>query len=261
MADQRFLFYGAGEAGVGIGQLTVSALVADGMDRAEAMRRCWFMDSKGLVVKSRTDLAHHKLPFAHEHPPLETLLEVVETVRPTALIGVSGQPATFTPEVLTAMGRINERPIIFALSNPTSKSECTAEQAYVATDGRAVFASGSPFAPVTFGGREYVPGQGNNAYIFPGIGLGVVLSGATRVTEEMFAAAARTLASLVTGDDLAVGRVYPPLERIRDVSAYIAGAVMRVAVEQQVAPGPVPENPVDVARAAMYQPCYRSYVV
>ncbi len=260
LADQRFLFYGAGEAGVGIGHLLVSFLVAGGMAHAEAMARCWYMDSKGLVVSARTDLAAHKRPFAHDHPPLGDLAEAVEQIRPTSLVGVSGQPATFTEPVLKAMARLNERPVIFALSNPTSKSECTAEQAYVLTDGRAVFASGSPFAPVTWQGRTFVPGQGNNAYIFPGIGLGVVLGQARRVTDAMFAAAANTLASLATAEDLAQGRVYPALDRIREVSAHIAGAVMRVAVSEGVAEGPLPDDPVAFARAAMYVPRYRSYI-
>lgn len=260
MAGQRFLFLGAGEAGVGIAQLTASALVQDGMSREEALARCWFVDSKGLVVRSRTDLAAHKRPFAHDHEPVASLVKAVEQLRPTALIGVSGQPGTFTREVLQAMGRINERPIIFALSNPTSKSECTAEGAYAATEGRAVFASGSPFPPVKLGGREFVPGQGNNAYIFPGIGLGVVLSRARRVTQRMFAAAARTLAGLVTEQDLAQGRVYPALEKIREVSAHIAAATMRVAAEDRLAGETLPGDPIAVARAAMFQPSYRSYV-
>ncbi len=172
LTDQTFLFLGAGEAGIGIGDLIVAALVAAGMDEAAARRRCWFFDSKGLVVHSRTDLVEHKRPYAHEAAFTADFQQAVELLKPNAIIGVSGQPRTFTQPIVAAMAAIHERPMIFALSNPTSKSECTAEQAYEWTDGRAVFASGSPFPTVTRGGSVFVPGQANNAYVFPGIGLG-----------------------------------------------------------------------------------------
>ena len=182
------------------------------------------MDSKGLVVSSRTDLAEHKRPYAHDYPFHKDLLSAVEAVKPTAIIGVSGQPNTFTPEILKAMGRINERPIMFALSNPTSKAECTAEEAYRYTDKRAIFASGSPFPEVNIDGQTFVPGQANNAYIFPGVGLGVLASEASRVTDEMFTAAAKSLNDQVTAEDLKIGRIYPSLSRIREVSANIAAS-------------------------------------
>src|SRR5690606_24341747 len=155
---------------------------------------CWFVDSTGLVVKSRGGLAEHKLPYAHDHAPLPDLLSAVRALRPYALVGASGQPQTCTPDVVVAMSAVNERPIVFALSNPTSRSECTAEQAYEWSGGRAVFASGSPFPAVDYQGQTFAPGQANNAYIFPGVGLGVIASGARRVTGEMFLSAARTLA-------------------------------------------------------------------
>lgn len=142
----RLLFLGAGEAGIGIGDLVVEAMVEEGVPLEDARRQCWFMDSKGLVVRSRTDLASHKQPYAHDHAPVATFLDAVESVKPHAIIGVSGMPGTFTAPVLAAMARHNERPIIMALSNPTSKAECTAREAYATTDGRAIFASGSPFA-------------------------------------------------------------------------------------------------------------------
>ena len=181
----------------------------------EARQRCWFVDSKGLVVKSRSDLSGHKLRYAHDHEFIFDLPTVVETLKPTAIIGVSGQHGIFTRPVLEAMARVNERPIVFALSNPTSKAECTAEEAYTGTEGRAIFASGSPFDPVTLEGKTLVPAQGNNVYIFPGVGLGVIASGARHVIEEMFFVAAQTLAHEVSDEDLAQGRVYPPLARIR----------------------------------------------
>jgi malate dehydrogenase (oxaloacetate-decarboxylating)(NADP+) len=217
------------------------------------------MDSKGLVVRSRTDLASHKQPYAHDHAPVATFLEAVESVKPHAIIGVSGMPGTFTAPVLAAMARLNERPIIMALSNPTSKAECTAREAYATTDGRAIFASGSPFAPVTHKGRTHVPGQGNNAYIFPGVGLGVIVADASRVTDEMFAAAARTLAATVTEDDLAMGRIYPSLSRIRDVSRAIAVEVARIAYDRGLARAPRPDDLDAAVAAAMYEPIYPVY--
>jgi malate dehydrogenase (oxaloacetate-decarboxylating)(NADP+) len=195
-----------------------------------------------LVVKSRTDLAGHKLPYAHEHPPLPDFLAAVEALKPAAIIGVSGQPGTFSQPVLEAMAHLNERPIVFALSNPTSKAECTAEQAYTWTGGRAIFASGSPFAPVTLGGKTHVPGQGNNAYVFPGVGLGVIACGARLVTDEMFFAAARALADQVSESELAEGYIYPPLKEIREVSAAIAAAVAGVAFRRGLATKPEPDN-------------------
>ena len=256
LSDQRLLFLGAGEAGVGIADLVVSAMIEEGLSPEEARQRCWFVDSRGLVVRERDDLAAHKLPYAHEHPPLADFPAAVEELRPTAIIGVSGQPRTFTREVIQLMGKYNERPIIFALSNPTSKSECTAEEAYTYTTGRAIFASGSPFPSVKLYGRTYNPGQGNNSYIFPGVGLGVVVSGAQHVTDEMFEAAAQTLAAQVTDDDMANGRIYPQLSRIRDVSAAIATAVAEIAFRTGLATEPEPDDLPGHVRQFMYNPTY-----
>jgi malate dehydrogenase (oxaloacetate-decarboxylating)(NADP+) len=258
--DQTVLFAGAGEAGIGIGDLVVAAMKDHGLSEAAARARCWFMDSQGAVVKSRTDLAAHKKAYAHDAEPCVDLHEMVRRVRPTVLIGVSGQPGTFTPAILETMAKLNERPIVFALSNPTSKSECTAEQAYAGTEGRAIFASGSPFDPVSFGGKTFVPGQGNNAYIFPGVGLGVITSGARFVTDEMFFAAARVLAELVSEDDLVQGRIYPALSSIRDVSAHIAMAVANIAYRRGLATEPEPEDLERSIRDGMYLPEYLSYV-
>ena len=256
LSDQRLLFLGAGEAGVGIADLVVSAMIEEGLSPEEARQRCWFVDSRGLVVRERDDLAAHKLPYAHEHAPLADFPAAVEELRPTAIIGVSGQPRTFTREVIQLMGKYNERPIIFALSNPTSKSECTAEEAYTYTTGRAIFASGSPFPSVKLYGKMYNPGQGNNSYIFPGVGLGVVVSGAQHVTNEMFEAAAQTLAAQVTDDDMANGRIYPQLSRIRDVSAAIATAVAEIAFRSGLATEPEPDDLPGHVRQFMYNPTY-----
>ena len=260
LGDHKFLFYGAGEAGIGIGDLIVTAMMEEGLSEAEARQRCWFFDSKGLVVAERNDLVAHKRPYAHQHPFIGDFVEAVETLKPTGIIGVAGAGKAFTQPVVEAMTRLNVKPIVFALSNPTSKSECTAEEAYTWSDGQAIFASGSPFPPLDFKGKRLVPGQGNNSYIFPGVGLGVIISGAIRVPDEMFLASAKALAGLVTEDDLVLGRVYPALDRIREVSAYIAAAVAQVAYDRGLATVPQPTDLVAAARAAMYEPLYESYV-
>jgi len=260
LADQKILFMGAGEAATGIADLTVAAMVAEGMSAADARKRCWLVDSKGLVVKSRTELGAHKLPYAHEHAPIADFPSAVKALAPTAIIGVAAVGGTFTQQVVEEMTRINKRPIVFALSNPTSKSECTADQAYRWSGGRALFACGSPFDPVTLDGRTHVPRQGNNSYIFPGVGLAAVTVRATRVTDEMFMAAARTLAQQVTDADLAQGSLYPPLAQVRDVSAHIAAAVAQVAYEQGFATVPKPADLLAYVRSQMYDPVYASYV-
>ncbi len=260
LKDHKFLLLGAGEAGIGTGNLIVSAMVDEGLSVEEARRRCWYVDSKGLVVKGRADLTGHKLLFAHDHPPVTTFPEAVESLRPTAIIGVSGQPGMFTRDVLEKMAAYNERPIVFSLSNPTSKTECTAEEAYTWTGGRAIFASGSPFDPVTFNGRRMVPAQGNNVYIFPGVGLGVIASWARHVTDEMFLVAARTLAREVSETDLKIGRVFPPLPRIREVSMAIAVAVADVAFQRKLATKPRPGDLDGYIQGLIYEPEYQSYV-
>jgi malate dehydrogenase (oxaloacetate-decarboxylating)(NADP+) len=260
LAEQTVLFLGAGEAATGIAGLIVAAMVGEGLTDEEARGRCWLVDSGGLVVQSRTALATHKLPYAHDHAPLPDFLAAVELLRPTAIIGVSGQPGTFSRPVLEAMAGLNDRPIVFALSNPTSKAECTAEQAYAWTGGRAIFASGSPFAPVTLAGKSHVPGQGNNAYVFPGVGLGALACGARLVTDEIFSAAAKALAHEVSEADLEQGLIYPPLAAIRRVSAAIAVAVAEVAYRRGLATQPRPDDLLAHIQAQMYVPCYRSYV-
>ena len=259
MKDHRFLFLGAGEAGIGIADLIVSAMREEGLSAKKGREKCWFVDSRGLVVSSRSDLAAHKLPYAQDHEPAEGLLEAVRSLKPTALIGVSGQPQTFTKDVVEAMAKLNDKPIIFALSNPTSKAECTAEQAYTWSDGRAIFASGSPFDPVTYKGHTFVPGQGNNAYIFPGVGLGVVTVGAKHVTDSMFMAAAKALAMQVSQEDLDLGRIYPPLTKIRTVSASIAAAVAEVAYAEGLTDQPRPYNILAHVKSMMYQPDYINF--
>jgi len=260
LTDQKLLFLGAGEAGIGIGDLTVHAMMQDGLTLEEARKHCWFIDSKGLVVKSRTDLSEHKLHYAHEFAFIQDLQQAIETLKPTAIIGVSGKARMFTQPIVEAMAKINEHPIIFALSNPTSKAECTAEQAYTWTNGKAIFASGSPFDPVVYNGKKFVPGQGNNAYIFPGVGLGVIACDAKLITDEMFYASARALDKLVTPEDLEMGRIYPSLQRMRDVSAQIAYDVAEVAYKASLARKRRPKDLMAYIKTLMYDPTYKNYV-
>ncbi len=262
LAEQKLLFLGAGEAGTGIADLFTAAAIDAGLSEQEARERCWFVDSQGLVVRDRlAKLAHHKIPYAHEHPPVETLAEAVEILRPTALIGVSGTPAKFTGAIIARMAEFNQRPIVFALSNPTSQAECTAETAYQSSGGRAIFASGSPFSAVEFEGKTFVPGQGNNVYIFPGLGLGSLVVEASEVSERMFLVAARTLADLVTEDDLALGRIYPSLTRIREVSVEIATEVAKEAIHSGLAGIHLADDQVESAvRQSLYHPAYHSYL-
>ncbi|KAL9440277.1 hypothetical protein AB3S75_019021 [Citrus x aurantiifolia] len=262
LADQTFLFLGAGEAGTGIAELI--ALEMSKQTKApieEARKKIWLVDSKGLIVSSRKEsLQHFKKPWAHEHAPIKSLLDAVKAIKPTMLMGTSGVGKTFTKEVVEAMASFNEKPVIFALSNPTSQSECTAEEAYTWSKGRAIFASGSPFDPVEYNGKVFVPGQGNNAYIFPGLGLGLIISGAIRVRDEMLLAASEALAAQVTQEHFDKGLIYPPFTNIRKISAHIAAKVAAKAYDLGLASRlPRPKDLVSYAESCMYSPMYRSY--
>jgi malate dehydrogenase (oxaloacetate-decarboxylating)(NADP+) len=259
LSDQNILFLGAGEAATGIADLVVSAMRAQGLTEQEARRRNWLVDSRGLVIKGRGELAEHKLPYAHEHAPVGDFLAAIRTLKPTAIIGVAAVGGTFTREVLETMAELNQRPIVFALSNPTSKSECTAEEAYQYTHGRALFACGSPYPAVQREGQTFVPRQGNNSYIFPGVGLGAIASGAQRITDEMFMRAALVLAELVTPADLVQGSLYPELPRIREVSAHIAASVAQVAYDRGLTSGARPKDILGHIMSRMYEPRYVNY--
>jgi len=234
-------------------------LKEEGMSEKEAREHCWFVDSRGLLCAGRDNIAVHKEPYAHKHEYIDNLLDAVRELKPTALLGLSGQPQTFTKDIVEAMAEINERPIIFALSNPTSMAECTAEQAYTWSDGRAVFASGSPFDPVRYGNQTFVPGQGNNAYIFPGVGLGIIVSRSRIVTDEMFLAAAHSLANQVKDSDLERGRIYPPLSDIRQVSAKIAAEVAQMVYDNGFTDKERPDDILAEVHAYMYRPVYPHY--
>ncbi|CAL9095571.1 unnamed protein product [Musa acuminata var. zebrina] len=262
LADQTFLFLGAGEAGTGIAELIALQMSKESkVPLEETRRKIWLVDSKGLIVSSRKEsLQHFKKPWAHEHEPVGTLLDAVKAIKPTALIGSSGVGKTFTKEVVEAMASFNEKPIILALSNPTSQSECTAAEAYNWSKGQAIFASGSPFDPVEYNGKTFVPGQANNAYIFPGFGLGLVISGAIRVHDDMLLAASEALANQVTPENFDKGLIYPPFSNIRTISAHIAANVAAKAYDLGLATRlPRPQNLVKYAESCMYTPVYRSY--
>ncbi len=254
--DLRVMFLGAGSAATGIADLMVKALVATGLSTQEARERLWFVDLGGLVVKERLDeLLPHNLPYAHNHARAD-FIGALDSIRPQVLIGATGAPGTFTREAVERMAAFNRRPAIFALSNPTSRAECTAEQAYQWSDGRAIFASGSPFGPVERNGKILRPGQSNNSYIFPGVGLGAVVSGTRIITDEMFLVAAKALANTVSESDIASGTLYPPLREIREVSVSIATDVAQIAYESSLATNKRPAQLNDFIRKRMYQPSY-----
>jgi len=250
-SDLRIMFLGAGSAATGIAGLMVSAFEDEGLTNEEARSRLWFVDVNGLVVNGRTDLLEHNLPYAHDFDQLD-FIDAIDSIKPHILIGATGAPGTFTREVLELMTAINKRPVIFALSNPTSKAECTAEQAYLWSDGNAIFSSGSPFGKVVYKGKEFYPGQGNNAYVFPGIGLGAVVSNATTIPDELFLVASRTLAKLVSEQNLQNGALYPRLTEIRNISLNIATAVAEKVYELGISKNDKPVNLKQLIAKYMY---------
>ena len=247
------MFLGAGSAATGIADLMANAFMDHGLGLDDARTRLWFVDVNGLVVKSRTDLMDHNLPYAHDMKPMG-FVDAIDAIRPHVLIGATGAPGTFTQTVIERMSAANDRPVIFALSNPTSKAECTAEQAYAWSRGRAIFASGSPFGPVTCEGRTFRPAQGNNAYVFPGIGLGAVACRARTLPDELFLAAARALAGLVRQSHLDEGSLYPPLGEIRKISLAIATSVASMAYEMKLTQRKKPKDVRKSVEAMMYWP-------
>ena len=255
LSDMRFLFAGAGSAATGIGNLLVIAMQQEGLSREQAISQLAFCDSRGLITTSREEQKSHSAMFAQDMQPM-SLEDTIDTFKPHAIIGATGRPGMFTNKVIATMAELNEHPVIFALSNPTSNAECTAEDAYLHSKGRAIFASGSPFPVVNINGGIRVPGQGNNAYIFPGLGLGVLSCNASRVTDALLIAAAKELASSVSQSQIEFGCLYPPLKEIRSVSLNIAVAVARAAVEDGLAEGPLPTGFKQDVEAQMYDPLY-----
>ncbi len=268
LADQRLVIVGAGSAGTGIAEQIVAAMVAEGSTEAEARERFFLVDRVGLLVDDMDDLLPFQTPLAQRReavagwnlaePGTISLLDVVTNATPSVLIGVTGVPGLFSEEVVRAMAAGDDRPVIMPLSNPTSRAEATAPDVLTWTDGRALVATGSPFAPVDLDGVTYTIAQSNNSYIFPGVGLGVRAVMARRVTDEMMMAAAHALAASVDARELG-DSLLPPLQEVRDVSRRIAIAVARTAVEQGQA-DPLDDDAIAAAvDATVWQPEYRTY--
>ena len=256
LTEQRFLFMGAGSAGTGIAELISQAMVLEGLTIEEAQGRCWLFDVNGLLEKSRTDIASFQLAFTHTHTPCTSFVEAITSIKPTAILGVSGVPKLFNQQVIETMAKINFRPIIFPLSNPTSQSECTAEEAYRWSNGAVIFASGSPFAPVEINGNQFVPSQGNNVYIFPAMGMAVLVTEASLITQAMFIIAAQAVAEQVTQKQLDSGVIYPPQSQILETSLLTATKIATYIFDQGFARAQRPANIEQHIRSIAYQPKY-----
>lgn len=260
LGEQTFLFLGAGSAGTGVADLLTEAMALEGLSPEQARARIWLFDVNGLLESTRGDLTDFQRSYAHPHAPTHDFVTAIESLRPTAIIGVSTVARAFNQRVIDTMARINRRPIIFACSNPTSHSECSAEEAYKWSEGRAVFASGSPFPPVRLGNRTFVPGQGNNVYIFPAVGLAVYATQARRVTDEMFIAAARAVAEQVTAAELDAGLIYPPQSAIWKTEVYAAERVAEVIFARGLAGAARPADLHGYIGSQTYDAQYRSLV-
>ncbi|XP_025071091.1 NADP-dependent malic enzyme isoform X2 [Alligator sinensis] len=262
LSDHIILFQGAGEAALGIANLIIMAMQKEGTAEDEAIKKIWMVDSKGLIVKERSSLTAEKKRFAHKHDEMKNLEDVVKDIKPSVLIGVAAIGGAFTKEILKDMASFNKRPIIFALSNPTSKAECSAEQCYQVTQGRGIFASGSPFDPVTLpDGRTLYPGQGNNAYVFPGVALGIVSCGVRHITDEIFLTTAEVIAQQVSEKHLQEGRLYPPLMTIQDVSLKIAVKIAEQAYSNNTASFyPEPKDKEALIRSQVYSTDYEDFM-
>ncbi len=256
LTDQRFLFMGAGSAATGIAELISEAMVMEGLTIEEARARNWLFDINGLVESTRTDLADFQKPFAHQHAPCKSFVDAINAIKPNGIVGVSTVPKLFNQAVIEAMSKVNAQPIIFPYSNPTSRSECTAEEAYKWSNGKAIFASGSPFDPVTLGAKTFIPGQGNNVYIFPAMGMAVLATQSKRVTQQMFIVAAKAVAEQVTQEDLNSGLIYPPQSQILAASLHTAAKVATYVFDQGLASV---DRPTDIAahiKEIAYKPVY-----
>jgi malate dehydrogenase (oxaloacetate-decarboxylating)(NADP+) len=257
LSEQTFLFLGAGAAATGIANLLALKMQLNGLTKAEAYSRFYMFDVNGLLVRSRTDIQDFQEPFVHDMEPNRNFAEAILQIKPTAIIGVSTVGGAFNEQVVTNMAQLNERPIIFPYSNPTSHAECTAEQAITWSKGTCIFASGSPFGPVTYQGKTFTPGQGNNVYIFPAMGLAIFATEAKRVTDKMFIIAAEALASQVTKAHFEKGLIYPPIQDILEVSVNIAIRIAGEIFDSELAGIERPANLEQFIRDKMYQPVYR----
>ncbi len=256
LRDQRVLFLGAGSAGIGIADMIASAMALEGLAIEKAHEQISLFDVNGLLEPSRTDLISEQVRYAHAHVPSKSFVDVVRSLKPSIIIGVSTAAKAFNDDVVKAMSEINEKPIIFALSNPTEKAECTAEEAYKWSNGKAVYAGGVQFPPVHFNGQEFLPGQANNFYVFPAVALAVFATEATRVPDELFIEAARALANLVTSEQLAKGMVYPPQSNIFEVEIQTAIEVAAKVFDLGLARVPRPSDIAAWVRGILYKPEY-----
>ncbi|KAI9028690.1 malic enzyme [Hyaloraphidium curvatum] len=260
LKDESYLFLGAGSAGIGLANLLCSELVNQGMTLEEARKQVHMFDVNGLLESTRTDLVDFQLPYAHPHGPTKDFVAAIESIKPTTIIGVSTIGGAFNKAVIEAMCRINKRPIVLALSNPTSKAECTAEQAYTWSDGAAIYAAGVPFPPVQFKGREYLAGQANNVYIYPGVGMAIYATEATRVTDNMFIEAAYAVADHVSDADRARGLLYPRQSDILETEIKTAARVAKLVFDAGLARVERPKDIEAFIRAHVYVPNYTALV-
>jgi malate dehydrogenase (oxaloacetate-decarboxylating)(NADP+) len=260
LRDQRILFLGAGSAAIGLAGLIASAMVQDGLSLKEAQARISMFDVNGLLEPSRKDLFDFQKPYAHPHAPSRDFVACIESLKPTATFGVSTVGKTFTQPVIEAMSRLNKRPIIFALSNPTEHAECTPEEAYQWSKGKSLYAAGVQFPPVSYGGRTFLPGQANNFYIFPAVGMAIYATQPKRVTDEMFIEAAHALADQVTPGELEQGLLFPPQSNVLETEIKVAARVAKVVFDSKLARVARPDDYETFIRSHVYTPTYRSLV-
>jgi len=258
LSDEKYLFLGAGSAGIGLANLLCSAMVEEGLTLQEAQSRVWLFDVNGLLESTRTDLVDFQTVYAHEHAPTRDFVSAIESIKPTTIIGVSTIGGAFTQRVIEAVSRNTERPVILALSNPTEHAECTPEQAYTWSNGKALYAAGVQFPPVQLNGRTFLPGQANNFYIFPAIGMAVFATRASRVTDQMFIEAARAVADLVSPDLLKQGLLYPLQSNILETEISTAARVAKLVFDAGLARVPRPADIVAYIRGLVYQPTYQN---
>jgi malate dehydrogenase (oxaloacetate-decarboxylating)(NADP+) len=256
LKDEKYLFLGAGSAGIGLADLLCSALVGQGMSLKDAQSRVYMFDINGLLESSRTDLLDFQKPYAHQHPPTRDFVAAIESIKPTTIIGVSTIGGSFNQKVIETMARINQRPVILALSNPTEKAECTPEQAYTWSKGKAIYAAGVQFAPVHLNGQTFLPGQANNFYIFPAVGMAIFATQAKRVTDEMFIEAGQAVADQVPSELLKQGLLYPLQSNILEAEIQTAARVAKLVFDSGLARVPRPTDMVAFIRKHVYKPEY-----
>jgi malate dehydrogenase (oxaloacetate-decarboxylating)(NADP+) len=256
LKDEKYLFLGAGSAGIGLANLLCSALVDQGMSLKEAQSRVYMFDVNGLLESTRTDLVDFQLPYAHKHAPTRDFVAAIKSIKPTTIIGVSTIGGAFTKEVVEAMSRINERPVILALSNPTQHAECTAEQAYTWSNGKAIYAAGVPFQPVQYKGQTFIPGQANNFYIFPAVAMAIYATQAKRVSDEMFIEAAKAVADQVSPELLKQGLLYPLQANILETEIKTAARVAKLVFDSGLATVERPADMEAFIRSHVYTPAY-----